>query len=197
MRRRIKKPKKQKDSFSLLEQYKSDYYKSDIQSVPADKLLEEVNKTNELSKFVRWMEESDVMDESLSEKLEKLLDKYRMKIRLLAYAITRARLTRIAEAVSAEEDILSDIMDSVPYVGNTEKIRLLQTLSEIINTGMESINELAGLAETPEDVLSSLKGHFASSETEFGDLKPDEREKLRVFFDSLINNKEPTKVGDE
>jgi hypothetical protein len=179
-----------------LDQKQSEEYSEGVASLTESAILESATDKEDISRVLDWMmNDSGSMDDDLASHFEKILNNYRTKIRILHYAITRERLSIINDAIKAEKELIKSVMNGAVYVSNESKIKLLQSLSEMITGGMENVNELAGLTDTPEDILSSLQGQLKKDarSAEFSKLAPEDREKLRQELHRLLT-KEPVRV---
>jgi predicted RNase H-like nuclease (RuvC/YqgF family) len=142
---------------------------------------------DEITRFVEWMGDARPMTDEMSIGLEARLNNYRAKTRLFAYILATKRMAQITRLMEAEEEVRERVMADALFYDNTDKVKLLRGLGETIEASMESVNELAGLAEAPEDILGALKEKLKEAGEE--ESTPEERETVRRFFDRMVAKK--------
>lgn len=154
--------------------------------VPAD-LMTVAPDRQTIWRVLSWLLESDAtMDPELMTVFDRMLTDYKTKARLISYAIMRERLQRIVEGADLEREIINELRESALYMKDESKVKLLAALGQSIGVGLENLDKLAGVTDTPEEILAALGGKLKEDASNpLKDLRPEERENIRRVLDKI------------
>lgn len=160
-------------------------YKNEVGEIPVETIAAAPDRQT-VWQVLNWLLETDSdLDPEIIATFEHMLTGYKTKVRMISHAITRERVQRIVESSELEREVIRDLRENSIYMSHDQKVKMLGALGSSIAAGLDNLDRMAGISDTPEEMLGALATKEATGAGVLKDLRPEERENVRRFLTKL------------